>query len=100
MTARPFELEDLGLDVRIVPTLASPEGMGVWISEQPVETQARILIGWLVETEPAPADVMLTALRVGGHLRQTVDPAWITPALEHLLRALRTTTVQEEPDAD
>lgn len=97
MTARPFELEDLGLDVR-TPRL--PEGMGVWISEQPVETQARILIGWLVEPETPPADQMLTAVRVGGYLRQTVDPAWVTPALEHLLRALRTTTVQEEPDAN
>ena len=86
----PFELEQLGIRVELVPTLTDPVGLGVWISEQTAEVQALILTGWLVEPEPAPADVMLTALRVGGYLRQTVDPACVTPALEHLLTALRT----------
>lgn len=56
----------------------------------------------LLAKTPAPLETVndLTALRVAGYLRQTTDPAWITTALEHLLRALRTTSVQEEPDAD
>ncbi len=98
----PFELEQLGLEVRVVPTLREPQGLGVWISEQSAEIQGEIIIGWLVESEPAPADVMLWALRVGGYLRLHADPGWVTPALEHLLRALRatpTTTEEEDPDA-
>ena len=88
---RPFELEQLGIRVEIVPTLADPEGLGVWISEQSPEVQARILTGWIVEPEPAPADVMLTTRVIAQHLRSArVDPAWVTPALEHLLTALRT----------
>lgn len=87
----PFELEQLGLRVDLVPTLAEPEGLGVWISEQAPEVQAQILTGWLVEPEPAPADVILTARAIARHLHtQRIDPAWVTPALEHLLHALRT----------
>lgn len=103
MSMMPFELEQLGLDIRVVPTLASPEGLGVWISEQDAEIQARILLGWLVEPETPPADQMLMALRVAGYIRQTSAPEWVTPVLEHLLRALRTTptdtTEEEDPDA-
>lgn len=103
MTMLPFELEQLGLDIRLVPTLPDPAALGVWISEQSAEVQGEIVRGWLVETEPAPADVMLMCLRVGGYLRQTTDPGWVTPALEHLLRALRTTPTdtnqEEDPDA-
>ncbi len=87
---RPFELEQLGLRVHLVPTLTDPTGLGVWISEQPPDVQAAILTGWIVEPEPAPADLMLTVKRIAGHLLHTTDPAQVTPALEHLLHALRT----------
>lgn len=87
----PFELEQLGIRVELVPTLVDPVGLGVWIFEQTAEVQALILTGWLVEPEPAPADVMLATRAIAQHLRtQRIDPAWITPALEHLLTALRT----------
>lgn len=87
----PFELEQLGIRVELVPTLVDPVGLGVWISEQTAEVQALILTGWLVEPEPAPADVMLATHAIAQHLRtQRIDPACVTPALEHLLTALRT----------
>lgn len=85
-----FELAELGFSVEIVPTLADAVGLGVWISERGADVQAEILIGLLCETGPAPADVMLQARAVARELRnRRIDPAWITPALEHLLRALR-----------
>lgn len=94
MTGHPevsgFELNQLGLSIEVVPTLIDATGLGTWIAEQSADVHAEILIGLLVETEPAPADVMLHTVRIGRELRaRRIDPAWITPALEHLLRALR-----------
>jgi len=97
---RSFEIEEAGFEIRIVPTLRDPQGLGVWISELAPELLAEVLIGLLVLSEPAPGDVMLAAVRIARHMRdQNIDPGWVTGPLEHLLHALRTPTVEGDTDA-
>ena len=86
----PFNLEQLGLDVRITPTLTSPYALGLWLAEQPTQTQALMLAGWLQGLEEPQATAMLRMISVGRELRDVAAPlSGACAALEHLLGATR-----------
>lgn len=88
-TDGPFELNQMGLDVELVPKLRDPYGLGQWISEQPSKTQAFVLDGyWEGRGEP-PADLMLRMKTVGAELCGFAHLPTVAAAAEHLLHALR-----------
>lgn len=86
----PFNLEQLGLAVHITPTLTSPYALGLWLAEQPAQTQALMLAGWLQGLEEPQATAMLRMVNVGRELRELAAPlSSACAALEHLLGAAR-----------
>ena len=86
----PFELEQLGLRVELVPRLVDPYGLGVWIAEQDPHVQAQMLDGWLQGLGEPPADLMARMVQIGRDLRRFTHLPTITGGLEHLLTTLRT----------
>ena len=86
----PFNLEQTGIDVQLVPTLTSPYGLGLWLAEQHTRTQALMMAGWLQGLEEPQATAMLRMVMVGRELRDLAAPlAGATSALEHLLNGTR-----------
>ena len=86
----PFNLEQTGIDVQLVPTLTSPYALGLWLAEQPARTQALMLAGWLQGLEEPQATAMLRMVNVGRELRELAAPlSGATAALEHLLHSVR-----------
>ena len=86
----PFNLEQTGIDVQLVPTLTSPYALGLWLAEQPARTQALMLAGWLQGLEEPQATAMLRMVNVGRELRELAAPlTGACAALEHLLGTTR-----------
>lgn len=95
----PFNLEQTGIDVQLVPTLTSPYALGLWLAEQPAQTQALMLAGWLQGLEEPQATAMLRMVTVGRELRDVAAPlSGACAALEHLLHATRGQVSELPPD--
>ena len=96
----PFNLEQLGIDVQLVPTLTSPYALGLWLAEQPAQTQALMLAGWLQGLEEPQATAMLRMVNVACELRELAAPlTGACAALEHLLMTTRGIPAEVGDDA-